>query len=400
VRPRVVLPAWALDVDPRERALMLTHEREHVRAGDPLLLAAAAAAAALAPWSPAVWWQLHRLRLAVEVDCDRRVLRHHPDVRAYGGLLLDVARRAHPPTPRLAVAALASPVTSLERRIRIMTSRRSRRTAAHAAALSAAAVALAIAACETPRPTAPHPEARPALTKITAASADLAPASGLIDAKIRAALERHYPAVLGAATGRQQRVWFVADAAGNIVHSALERSGDAPSAGVGKVNPAEIASVDVMKMAPGRLGPDSLAVVWVALRAPGSKEQVAVRVDGTTMRGERVTRVGGNTVAVAGATAGGAAGAALVRVRQAEGAPLAARVTTPKAEPLYLVDGREIPAADVKATLASLRPEGIASVEVLKGAAAAAAYGDKGANGIVKITTKITTKRAPTERLY
>jgi TonB-dependent SusC/RagA subfamily outer membrane receptor len=363
---RVVLPAWALDVDPQERALMLAHEREHVRALDPLLLAAATAAAALAPWSPALWWQLRRLRLAVEVDCDRRVLRRHPDVRAYGGLLLDVARRAHPehPASRLAAAALASPATSLERRIRIMTSR-PRRTALQAAALSTAAVALTIAACEAPRPTAPRPQARAPLTSIVSASPDVASGSGLTETKIRAALEKHYPAVLDHKTGRQQRVWFVADTAGFIVQSDWERSGGSTAPGLGSVDPNTIGSIDIVKLAPGRITPDSLAVVWVALKKVG--EKVTVRGEGMTMTGARVTRVDANRVTVAGAAA--------------------------KAQPLYLLDGKEISAAEMQA----LAPDAIESVEVLKGAAATAKHGDRGANGVVTITTK---KGAPTTRDY
>src|SRR5215213_4430185 len=82
-RSRIVLPAWALAADEEARRLVLEHEREHVNAGDPRLLAAAFLFAALTPWNPAAWWQLRRLRLAVEVDCDARVLGGGGDVRAY-----------------------------------------------------------------------------------------------------------------------------------------------------------------------------------------------------------------------------------------------------------------------------------------------------------------------------
>src|SRR5262249_47224216 len=87
LRSCIVLPRWAVDADPEARRLVLEHEQEHVRAGDPRLIALALVAAALMPWNPAVWWQLRRLRLAVEVDCDARVLRRRGDVRAYGAVL-------------------------------------------------------------------------------------------------------------------------------------------------------------------------------------------------------------------------------------------------------------------------------------------------------------------------
>jgi hypothetical protein len=157
VRPRIVLPAWALALDGDRLALMLAHEGEHARARDPIVLAAATVAAALVPWSPAAWWQLARLRLAVEVDCDRRVLRRHPDTHTYGALLVDVAERARSgaPASRLVAAALAAPITSLERRIRIMTSRPPRRAALRAASLAAVAAALLVVACRAPRPALP-----------------------------------------------------------------------------------------------------------------------------------------------------------------------------------------------------------------------------------------------------
>jgi TonB-dependent starch-binding outer membrane protein SusC len=55
--------------------------------------------------------------------------------------------------------------------------------------------------------------------------------------------------------------------------------------------------------------------------------------------------------------------------------------TTGDAEPLYVVDGMPVGAIDY------LNPNDIASVEVLKDAAATAIYGARGANGVVMITT-------------
>ena len=55
------------------------------------MLALAQLALLVMPWNLALWWQIRRLRVAVELDCDARVLRSG-DVRFYGDLLLDVAR--------------------------------------------------------------------------------------------------------------------------------------------------------------------------------------------------------------------------------------------------------------------------------------------------------------------
>ena len=163
-RPRVVLPDWALQLGERERRLMLAHEDEHIRARDPWLLAGAAAALLLAPWNPLVWWQVRRLRLAVEMDCDARVLARDGDAPAYGELLLRVGqRRARLP---LGAPALGEPVSFLGRRIRRMVTALPRWRWAGAAAGGLIAVAAVIAACEAPRPVGPQaPSDRPAVVE-------------------------------------------------------------------------------------------------------------------------------------------------------------------------------------------------------------------------------------------
>lgn len=52
--------------------------------------------------------------------------------------------------------------------------------------------------------------------------------------------------------------------------------------------------------------------------------------------------------------------------------------------PLFIVDGKESPAA----AIAHINPKDIVRVDVLKGESATARYGEKGANGVVLITTK------------
>src|SRR6478672_13011011 len=88
VRPEIVVPRWLLARDAEEQRLVLAHEEEHVRARDHLLLGAACVAVALMPWHPAAWWALTRLRLAIELDCDARVLRHGVQARSYGEMLI------------------------------------------------------------------------------------------------------------------------------------------------------------------------------------------------------------------------------------------------------------------------------------------------------------------------
>lgn len=93
VRGVIVLPSWTRTLPSEALELILLHEREHVRAGDPRLLFAATLTLALQPWNVAIWWQLHRLRKAAELDCDQRLVRRGVDVRAYTDLLLQVSSR-------------------------------------------------------------------------------------------------------------------------------------------------------------------------------------------------------------------------------------------------------------------------------------------------------------------
>ncbi|MEX2584339.1 MAG: M56 family metallopeptidase [Gemmatimonadota bacterium] len=118
IRARIVVPGWVRELDDASQRLLLAHEREHVSARDPLLLAIGMTAVALFPWSPGVWLQLRRLRQAIELDCDGRVLRGGGDRRGYGALLLQVADRVGRGSGGLALLSMAEP--PLQRRIRIL----------------------------------------------------------------------------------------------------------------------------------------------------------------------------------------------------------------------------------------------------------------------------------------
>jgi len=161
---RVVLPEWALSAEPAARSLMLLHENEHCRARDPDLLLGATVALMLVPWVLPLWWQVRRLQLAVETDCDRRVMRAGADAHAYGVLLLSVGARS-PRQPLLAPTAFSEERSLLERRIEAMTSPSSKRRLVRTAlAMGVGALSVA-AACVTPRPAvapARQPAAAPA----------------------------------------------------------------------------------------------------------------------------------------------------------------------------------------------------------------------------------------------
>jgi beta-lactamase regulating signal transducer with metallopeptidase domain len=74
-KPKVLIPQWMLDIPAATRSMVLVHESEHIAARDPLLLLMGLLVVLLLPWNMFLWWQLRRLRFAVEVDCDARILR-------------------------------------------------------------------------------------------------------------------------------------------------------------------------------------------------------------------------------------------------------------------------------------------------------------------------------------
>ncbi|WP_419857706.1 TonB family protein [Candidatus Palauibacter irciniicola] len=118
-RPIVVMPRWIPELDDRLLRLVFLHEREHQRAGDHRLFAVAVAALVLMPWNLFLWWQLSRLRLAIEFDCDRRVLERGESPRDYADALITVGGRVS--APLLAAAAFAERKPAVEQRLRRMT---------------------------------------------------------------------------------------------------------------------------------------------------------------------------------------------------------------------------------------------------------------------------------------
>ena len=114
-RSRVLLPRWVLALPGVERQYVVRHEEEHRRAHDGRLLFIMSLPLILMPWNLAMWWQLRRLCLAVEMDCDNRVVNGLGDATAYGELLLKVAQAASG-GPRLQPAFLGG-VGTLERRL-------------------------------------------------------------------------------------------------------------------------------------------------------------------------------------------------------------------------------------------------------------------------------------------
>lgn len=153
LRPRIVVPAWLFAAQPQVRRLALAHESEHVRARDPLLLLMGTLAVVLLPWNLPLWWQWRRLRFAIEVDCDARVLASGrvADVD-YAEALLNVAE--HSSGVPLAAAAMCESASTLERRIGLLLLDRSARQRTIAVVLLVAGIGVAAAATQIDAPAA------------------------------------------------------------------------------------------------------------------------------------------------------------------------------------------------------------------------------------------------------
>src|SRR5437588_2940480 len=74
LRPHIVVPRWLTKSSPAEQEVVMAHERSHLGAYDTQLLTIAVWLLAFMPWNPVLWWQLRRLRLAIETDRDARAL--------------------------------------------------------------------------------------------------------------------------------------------------------------------------------------------------------------------------------------------------------------------------------------------------------------------------------------
>jgi beta-lactamase regulating signal transducer with metallopeptidase domain len=150
LRPRIVVPRWVTLALPRHQAAVIAHEQSHLDARDPQLFTLSLALLVFMPWNLPLWWQLRRLRYAIEVDCDARVLRGGIDPTHYGETLISVGERQSAYVG--AVAAMSESKSFLEERIRIMISKPAKWRRAGMAALAAMSLALTALAAQVSPP--------------------------------------------------------------------------------------------------------------------------------------------------------------------------------------------------------------------------------------------------------
>ncbi|HSR41218.1 MAG TPA: TonB family protein, partial [Longimicrobiales bacterium] len=468
LRPVMMVPAWVRELPADERALVLRHEREHLGAGDSRLLALFPLLAALVPWNLPLWWQIRRLRLAVELDCDARVLSGGGEPSEYGRLLVSMTRGpkgwAGSEALPLTTAALLERKSDLERRIRSMTDDGPKLRLLHAIALAALAGLAFFAACDTPAPVASDPDSGTdgagavAPDETGEAGADVTgghgastretnrvealpppPAGGSatdrpafiprdVDPKlanvdaVREALSRLYPdeARRRGLVGRTV-LWLYVGPEGRVNKVHVQESSEHPS-----LDRAAIQVAAEMTFEPARQDGEPLGV-WIAqpvdFRRPAVESGGTVRradepppaptsVDGAddivTLRDVSEADTGGSRYEIRADTVrfhergADIVPADTIRLRELGDDPGEADpvrrygtvrlrgVTSIDAsdrsdEPLIIVDG--VVRGD-DASLSELNALDIETIEVVKGPAAREMYGERAAEGVIRITTK------------
>ncbi len=356
--PRVVVPSWVLRLEPGARDAIVRHEKEHARARDHLTLLCGGLVTALFPWSPAIWWMCRRLRAAVEMDCDERVLASGIGVADYGAVLLNAGTRSR--TWWGFAPAMGHPESLLERRLKTMSQRHEKPGWGRALVLAGVAAGAVVAACDIPVPT----ELGDAIEEVIPAHAqeprDGAPREGT--------------------GGSSLARWFASDPAPLVFVDGVraERYEDLPEpvrrwseSGLreeGLVESVEVMQGEVARARYGEEGAAGAIRIFTGDRPPGaasveSSASEPPRPDRGNLWGDKFSRMA---------------------------------VSQPM--PLVIVDGQRMLPPEVppnlppyqvgQAFFQHLAELDIESFEIVKGAAASMLYGAEAAGGVIQIFTK------------
>lgn len=152
INPQIVIPAWVIESPPEQQRAVIAHEQSHLDAGDPLLLTVALSLLVFMPWNLPLWWQLRRLRCAIEVDCDARVLKGGQSITSYGETLIAVGQRQSGYVG--SVAGMSESKSFLEKRIKIMVTKPAKWWRLSAIAFGFASLAFVAVAAQVSPPNA------------------------------------------------------------------------------------------------------------------------------------------------------------------------------------------------------------------------------------------------------
>lgn len=354
LRPEIVVPAWLTDAPVEQQRIAILHELEHRRAGDTRLLTAAAVALVFLPWNPLVWWMHRRLRAAIEIDCDRRVLRRGIPRRSYGTFLIDIAAR---PGGMLTGAAVpASTRSTLERRLTAMTQQNRPARFVGATILAIAGCGLIVTACETPVPTSAQIEEM----DISSAEALLARAGVDADGAI------FYIDGVQVTRGDAEAI-----SADRLHRITVNRANDATSAIEIWTNAAAAdapRTFRVQRVASDSILPENLSILADSLRVEGVRR---IELDADALDSIEIIR--------------GAAIGQGFEVPDSVNRVVVVRTQRAGGDPLFLLDGQRIEESRIR----KLDPSKIRSIEVIKAPAAVKLFDDPdAANGVIIVESK------------
>jgi TonB family protein len=358
----IVVPAWVRRLEFEARRLVLSHEKQHIEAGDIRLLSAGLVLAVLMPWNLPLWWQLRRLRDAVELDCDERVLKSGADARRYSELLLEVAR--HRTVRVFPAPALSNPKSLLARRIHKMMHPNPKARTARAGVAAAVATLLVALACETPTPAAVEFDSEQG-TATTVSGVDLSQtfteaAVDTLPERLSGPLPRYPEMLRQAGIEGSVRLEFVIDTTGSVEEESIKVLQASNRAFEGPAKDVIARSL----YRPGKVGDDPVRTLV--------SQQIGFTIASAEQRRMALAEAAEQMRVLRRATEG------------REGASLGQ-----EGAPLFVVDGVPLDGTEheVQEALSNLSPDDIRSIEVIKGDAAATIYGEAGANGVIQIYT-------------
>jgi TonB family protein len=355
-RPVILLPRWVLALDARSCELLLAHEFEHVKQGDTRLLLTGAVITALMPWNPVAWWISRRLRLAVEQDCDARVLKTHPDVRRYADLLLMAAGR--PGVSTLLAAHFGEHRSDLDRRIQAMTDRTFRWRPTLVAATIAGV--LLVASCEAPRPEPLAP--RDGETALPNAAGE-----GGVFYEFQ--VEKPVTQAVGSVTPKYPDILRQAGVEGEaLVSFVVNEDGTAEGESFKVIRTShELFAAAIRQALP--------AMKFVPAEVAGRKvKQLVQQPFSFSLPGLKSSQPNSGDARATGSGSNLPVPSIILRD---------AKVRASGSSPLIIVDG-----VIMTGSLNDIEPASISSIEVVKGAAAVRLYGPRAKDGVIQITTK------------
>jgi TonB-dependent SusC/RagA subfamily outer membrane receptor len=155
---------------------------------------------------------------------------------------------------------------------------------------------------------------------------------------------------------------------------------------ISNINPEDIESISILKDTAslklyGEKGKNGVIVITTK-KKDISESKIFTRLEGNAIIEDRLTKVTGRADTAILINSNDNASNSNIHL---EANSIILKASDPAKEPIYIVNGKEIPK---DAALKAISPNSMKSINVLKGESAVNKYGDKGKNGVVEIFLK------------